>query len=113
MVGSLNNYSFFSFSCRLKNAQLIQSGNCNTDSYISFPVHIYSSDLLEMALVTGRREWGGGSVRRSTGFARLCVQVSCSLRDWMVWRQFASVTGHLSWLAATLVSDWWFLAANC
>ena len=22
-----------------------------------------------------------------------------------------SVTGHLSWLAATLVSDWWFLAA--
>jgi hypothetical protein len=28
---------------------------------------------------------GGGSARRSTGFARLCAQVSCLLRDWMVW----------------------------
>ena len=43
---------------------------------------------------------GGGSARRSTGFARLCVQGSGLLRDWMVrlrWRQFSSVTGHLGW----------------
>ena len=41
----------------------------------------------------GESGGGGGSARRSTGFARLCAQVSGLLRDWMVrlgWRQFST-----------------------
>ena len=64
----------------------------------------------------GRREGGGKgpqvvlglwlvSARRSTGFARLCAQVSWLLRDWLVrlgWRQFST-----RWLASPVILvDW-------
>ena len=76
--------------------------------------------FLRWHLLRGGERWGGGSARRSTGFARLCVQGSGLLRDWLVRLCLAailyslvSVTGHLGWLAAILVSDWWcFFGGN-
>ena len=48
---------------------------------------------------------GGGSARRSTGFARLCVQGSGLLRDWLVWLCWRQFSTH--WLGQPVILVGW------